>query len=424
MKPQAPGKKVAVLGIGKSGYESAVFLHSRGFQVFASDQGHGDSIRAAAGELKRREIEVEFGSHSTDRILASDWVLISPGIPPPSPIYQTLLKKGIPVFSEIEVASWYCPSSKIIAITGSAGKTTVTTLITRVLQNCGFRAVSCGNIGNPWIGELAKIEAHDFVVLEVSSFQLQHCKSFHPQAAVLLNLSPNHQDWHRDMKEYVQAKLRLFQNQNEKDWAVLRREDQRGFFPDFQFRSRVIYFDVRKEANPNEEAVRAVTGLFGCHAEKTEEVLRGFEGIEHRLEKVAVLDRVTYVNDSKSTTPAALAWALGKFPDARVILLAGGHPKSSDFHHVRELLSRKTKAAILIGEARPLLREAWQGLCPLHETGDFRQAVLKAHQLAAPGDVVLLSPACASFDMFQNYEERGRLFKSIVNELASLSIPT
>lgn len=419
MKPKAPGKKVSILGIGRSGFESAVFLQDRGFRVFASDQGESDSIRASAAQLKKRGIEAESGSHSAERILASDWALISPGIPPAAPVYQALLKKRIPVMSEIEVASWYSRSSNIIAVTGSAGKTTVTTLITRVLQKCGFRALSCGNIGNPWIGELSEIGPDDFVVLEVSSFQLEHCHSFRPKAGVLLNLSPNHQDWHRDMEEYVRAKLRLFQNQKGEDWAILRRADQMNFFPDFKFRGRVVHFDERKEMNPNEEAVRAVAGLFGCEPVKTEEVLRGFEGIEHRLEKVTVLDQVTYVNDSKSTTPAALAWALGKFPDTKVVLLAGGHPKSSDFHQVRELVGRKVKAAILIGEARPLLREAWRGTCPLEETDDFRQAVLKAHQLATAGDAVLLSPACASFDMFKNYEERGRLFKKIVAELAA-----
>ncbi len=416
---KALGKKVSVLGLGISGCESALFLKESGFNLFVSDSGSSPLLRERAAILAQKGVAVEIGRHSEDRILSADWILISPGIPPASSIYQAALRKKIPVLSEIEMASRFCPSSQVIAVTGSSGKTTVATLLARVFERSKGRAIACGNIGTPWIAQIKNIKEGDFLVLEVSSFQLMHCFDFRPSVGVLLNLSANHQDWHRDMNEYVAAKLRLFQNQKPEDMAVIRRADQERFFPDFKFAGRQIYFDGPKAANPNKQVVRVVAGFFDCPPAMVEEVLRDFEGIEHRLEKVTVAEGVTYVNDSKGTTTAALAWALEKFSDHSVVLIAGGHPKSRDFETVRALVRRKVKKAVLIGEARPLLREAWQGEGPIFEAADFAGAVRCAKQAAASGDTVLLSPACASFDMFKNYEERGTLFKKIVRELTA-----
>ncbi len=417
-----PGKKVTILGLGVSGFESALFLCGKGFEVWVSDEGDSEILRERLEKLRKKGIDGECGRHTTEKILESDWVLISPGIPPTSNIYGTLRGRNIPIYSEIEVASWFSPSSKIIAVTGTSGKTTVTTLITRALQRGGFKAVSCGNIGNPWIGEIAGITENDFVVLEVSSFQLEHCESFRPQVAVLLNLSPNHEDWHKDMAEYAASKLKIFKNQTSQEAAVFRVRDRQQFFPDYPFNARIFNFGEGNQ-NPNEEAVRLVAGLFGCKSRDVDQVLGSFEGIEHRLEKFLVSEGVDYVNDSKCTTVASLKWGLEKFPDQKVILLAGGHPKTKDFHAIRELLKKKVKKAILIGEARPVLREAWQGACPLKEAENFKHAVGLAHQLATCGDTVLLSPACASFDMFKNYIERGNHFKQLVHELAAVPAP-
>ncbi len=417
-----PGKRVTILGLGVSGFESALFLKDKGFDLWVSDQGDSEILRERLEKLRKKGIHGECGGHSKERILESDWVLISPGIPPASDIYRAFRSRNIPIYSEIEVASWFSPSSKIIAVTGTSGKTTVTTLITRVLKRGGFKAVSCGNIGNPWIAEIAGITENDFVVLEVSSFQLEHCESFRPRVAVLINLSPNHEDWHKDMAEYTAAKLKIFKNQMSEDLAVFRARDRQQFFPDYPFKARTFNFGEGNQ-NPNEEAVRLVTGFFGCKPQDVDEVLGSFEGIEHRLEKFLVSEGVAYVNDSKCTTVASLKWGLEKFPDHKVILLAGGHPKTKDFHTIRELLERKVKKAILIGEARPILREAWEGACPLRDAESFKDAVQIAHQLAVYGDTVLLSPACASFDMFKNYMERGNLFKQFVHELAVAPAP-
>ena len=420
-----PGKKAAVLGLGVSGCESALFLQKKGFEIFASDGSKSPALEERAENLRRKGIEVETGSHSFERILNSDWVLISPGIPPSSPIHQALFQREIPIFSEIEVASWYSPSRNIVAVTGSSGKTTVSTLISRVFQRKFGRAFLCGNIGNPWISELEKMNAGDYVVIEISSFQLAHCFSFRPAAALLLNISPNHQDWHKDMREYVEAKLRIFQAQTSEDHAIFRASDPLQFFPDYRFKAKLHCFG-ESGLNPNEEAVILAAGLFGCEKELAEEVIRNFEGIEHRLEKFGAWQGIDFVNDSKSTTPSSLAWALEKFPDGKVVLLAGGHPKSEGFEVLCPLISRKVKTAVLIGEAEPILERAWKGSCELVLGGfNFTESVRKACGRAKPGDTVLLSPACASFDMFKNYQERGQLFKKLVREtFAVLKLPS
>lgn len=407
------GKKAAVLGLGISGTQSALFLKEKGFDVFASDGGSSSALLDRVRDLQSKGIQAECGGHSTDKILACDWALISPGIPPTAPVYQALRKAGKPVYSEIEAASWFCPSKNIVAVTGSSGKTTVTTLISRVLAKKYGKSFLCGNIGNPWIGELSKIKPEDYVVLELSSFQLAHCEKFHPKAAVLLNLSPNHQDWHPDMQDYANAKLRIFKNQQPGDHAIFRQKDQKIFFKDFPFAAQTHAFDLNAGNNPNDDVVRLVAEILGCSQESVSQVLAEFEGIEHRLEKAAEANGVAFINDSKCTTAASLAWALEKFPDGKVLLLAGGHPKSNDFADVRALVGKKVKKAFLIGEAQPLLKEAWQGACPLAEPADFETAVAEAFHHASAGDTVLLSPACASFDMFKNYQERGLLFKKI-----------
>lgn len=410
-----PGKKVTVLGLGKSGVESALFLKRRGYDVFASEFADHASAREQADKLRQQGIPVETGHHTLSKVLASDWILISPGIAPKTPVYQALIENQKPVFSEIEVASWFSKAWKVIAVTGSSGKTTVTTLLARSFEANGYKTVCCGNIGNPWISEIDSIDSKTVVVLELSSFQLQQCFNFRPDAGILLNISPNHLDWHKDMDEYAGAKFRMFQSQNEEDFAVLRKRDQELFFPRFTPKSRVVYFDDTEAANPNDAVVRRVAGLFGLDAGIVDKVLRDFSGLEHRLEKVAVHQGVSYVNDSKATTTAALAWALEKYPDASVHLIAGGIAKSKDYNTIRSLILAKVKKGYLIGEAAPVLKEAWKDTVPFQTVSNLKEAVELSSQAARSGETVLLSPACSSFDMFKNYQERGLKFKELVN---------
>lgn len=409
-----PGRKVSVLGLGKSGVQGALFLKKRGYEVFASESADHESARGQAEMLRSQGVEAETGTHSAERILTSDWVLISPGISPKTPIYQTLLRAAKPVFSEIEVASWFCQSKRILAVTGSSGKTTVATLLARVLEASGAPTLCCGNIGNPWIGELERIVPETSVVLEISSFQLQQCFSFRPHTAILLNISPNHLDWHRDMKDYAGAKFRIFQNQRPGDFAFLRREDMENFFPEFKSEAEVCYFDLDLTGNPNEGVIRKVAARLGIRSDAVDRVLADFSGLEHRLERVAEFGGVTFVNDSKATTTAALAWALEKYADRSVCLIAGGIAKSADYHTIRELIRRKVRKVCLMGDAAPVLEAAWGGAAPIYRAGNLADALSEACAAAGSSGTVLLSPACSSFDMFKNYQERGRIFKELV----------
>ena len=315
--------------------------------------------------------------------------------------------------SEIEAASWFSPG-EIVAVTGTSGKSTVTTLLSRIFQANGFKSIACGNLGNPWIGEIDRLTPETRVILEVSSFQLLHTSTFRPHVGVLLNIGRNHLDWHPTLEDYVAAKLRLFQNQKAGDFTLLRRKDQESFFPHFSFRSQVVYFGEKEEGDSNEQLLYEMTRLKGWNPDKTREILSRFEGLEHRLEQVKEIRGIRFVNDSKGTTLEALAWALDKFSDQKVILLAGGHAKGADFRLVRDRLLKKVKQAVVYGEAQEVLWESWRGAVPLVRRAGLQEAFEAALKIARSGDTILLSPACASFDQFKNYEERGRAFKRLV----------
>lgn len=414
-----PGSKVAVLGLRDTGFLSALCLHEKGYQVFASDLSAAGNVAENVARLSEKGILAECGAHSFDRILDADWVLISPGIPPGSKIYQAILAAKKPVYSEIEVASWFSPARTVVAVTGSCGKTTTATLISQIVEASGRKSVLCGNIGNPWIGELSKITPETVVVLEVSSFQLMHCASFAPSVGLLLNIFPNHMDWHADMKEYADAKLNLFRAMKEPGVMICRKKDEIEFFPGFRTSARRVYSDERPASNPNEAALLCAAEALGCPGERVEKAIADFRGLEHRLEKFAERDGVAFVNDSKATTTASLAWALEKYGDGTVVLVCGGKYKTGveDFRNLRAVISRKVRCAVLIGAARPIMKEAWHGAAELVEAGNLDEACRVSIERAQKGDTVLLSPACASFDMFKDYQERGRLFKETVQKI-------
>ena len=414
----APGTQVAVLGLRDTGFLSALCLHEKGYQVFASDLADTEDVRGNVLNLAKRGIRAECGKHSFDVILAADWILISPGIPPGSKIYQAIVASKKPIYSEIEVASWFSPAKTVVAITGSCGKTTTATLIAQILEASGRKAVLCGNIGNPWIGEISKITPETVVVLEVSSFQLMHCVSFAPSVGLLLNVFPNHMDWHADMKEYAAAKLNLFHAMKSSDVMICRKKDEMDYFPDFKTAARRVYFDEHPASNPNEAALLCAAEALKCPKELVGKAILSFRGIEHRLEKFAEYDGIAFVNDSKATTTASLAWALEKFSDGSVVLVCGGKYKTGveDFKSLRDLIARKVRCAVLIGVARPIIKEAWQGIAEMVEAESLEDACRLSFEKACRGDTVLLSPACASFDMFKNYQERGRLFKELIRK--------
>ncbi len=410
-------KSVIIVGLARSGVACANLLYRLGAKVRVTDIKDDLQTRKASGQLCSAAIQVELGSHSPEFIEQADLVVISPGVPLDSPCVCLARKFNKPVVSEIEVAAILCPAP-IIAITGSNGKTTVTTLIGRVLEAAGKNAFVCGNIGSPFSAQIEKIKESDFVVLEVSSFQLETIRDFKPKVALILNLTPNHLDRYNDLREYAQAKMRVFINQDQGDFLVLNSADPILREAAGQTQSKVVFFAKGEGANPNQSAVAAVGGILGIDDKKMQKVFREFKGIQHRLEEVAQVNGVKFINDSKATTADSAVWALSNI-DSPLILIAGGRHKGIDYRVILPAAKNKVKHAILLGEAKDIIADHLSsGGFPIEKVAGLEEAVSRAYAQAAPGDCVLLSPMCSSYDMFKDYEERGRVFKKIVLDLA------
>lgn len=408
------GKKVAVLGLGKSGYESALFLKERGAQVFASELARSEDFLKKKEELEARGVEVEIGSHHVARILECHFVVCSPGIAPHTEVIRMLRSRGRLLVSEIELAYRFFEGD-IVAVTGTNGKTTCTTLAAGLLRHFGRDAFSCGNIGNPFVGEIRKGRKQGTAVVEVSSFQLETIQLFRPRIALFLNCESDHVDWHGNFEHYRNAKLRIFENQKRDDTAILNFRDPviRESIP--KIRSRILFFNEEPDVeNPNWDAVLRLCDVYGWDRKEGEAYLRKAPPIEHRLERVSQ-NGFTFINDSKSTNPSSLVYALERQRE-KVILICGGRNKGNRFHHLRALVQKKVKHLILFGECRELIEEDLKGACPVEIGGDLADVISRARLAAHLGDVVLFSPGCASFDMFKNYEDRGRKFKALVGE--------
>ncbi|MFA5118870.1 MAG: UDP-N-acetylmuramoyl-L-alanine--D-glutamate ligase [Candidatus Omnitrophota bacterium] len=412
---QYKNKKVTVIGFARSGLACANLLHRLGAFVCVTDIKDDEQTRLNATRLCSQDISLELGIHTPCVVKGRDLIVVSPGIPDEAMPLVWAKEFGVPVIGEIEFAWSLCPA-KVIAVTGSNGKTTVTTLIGKVLEKKGKRVFVCGNIGNPFSGEVEKMREGDFVSLEISSFQLEKITTFRPAIAVLLNFSRNHLDRYKGMEEYLRAKKRIFLNQQEQDYLVLNRKDPSSEAVQREARSRIVYFNQDAGVNPNQSAVMAVGSLLGIENELMREVFSEFKGVEHRMELVAEIRRVRFINDSKATTVDSALWALRSIP-GRVILIAGGKDKGNDYRIILEAARQKVKHAVLIGQAKEKMKLVFQGQLPFDEALSLPEAVRKAYALAEAGDSVLLSPMCASFDMFTDYEHRGRVFKQAVGEL-------
>ena len=411
-------KKVTIVGLARSGLACANLLYDLGAQVCVTDNQDNDSTRTNFAKLKSKNIKTELGKHSLPFIENRDLVVVSPGVNNTSQPIVWAEQFHIPIISEIEVAAILCPAL-VIAVTGSNGKTTVTTLIQMVLEAAGFRAFVCGNIGNPFCGELDKMLSGDFVSLELSSFQLERIQTFKPKISVILNISPNHLDRYNSMQEYLAAKKRIFMNQDNTDYLVLNSSDPALKRLTTETKAKIVYFSETEDLNPNFAAVLSVSSILNIDKELALNVLRNFKGIEHRLEQVAEINNIIFVNDSKSTTVDSTAWAL-KSILRPIVLIAGGRHKGIDYRLILDLARQKVKEVILIGEAKAKIADAFGGLLSIDEAGTLEEAVHKAFRKASPGDCVLLSPMCSSFDMFSDYEERGIVFKKAVYDLAAV----
>ncbi|MFN3133941.1 MAG: UDP-N-acetylmuramoyl-L-alanine--D-glutamate ligase [Candidatus Kryptonium sp.] len=446
------GKRVTVIGGARSGLAVAKLLKKMGVEVFVSDMKKPEEIKYVKftpEELGSAGIKYEFGEHS-EKVYDCDFMVISPGVPSNAPVVQKAMELGIKVWSEIEVASWFC-KAPIVAVTGTNGKTTTTSLIGHIFRTAGFKVIVAGNIGAPFSDFVLDADEKSIVVLEVSSFQLDHIESFRPRVAILLNITPDHLDRYDSFGDYILSKFRIFKNQKEDDFAVYNYDDEivqpyveslnvvklpfsvreklscGGFIDDGYI---TLNFKNKKERilKMSDLKIRGIHNVYNSLAaalaaramevkdEIIRESLQSFEGVEHRLEFVREINGVKFINDSKATNVNSLWYALESF-DEPIILIAGGRDKGNDYSKVYDLVKRKVKLIIAMGESKSKIYNEFKDLTNVIEVDSMEEAVKKAYEKAEPGDVVLLSPACASFDMFRDYEHRGEVFKKLVNEL-------
>ena len=415
-----PYKRVTIIGLGKSGIAVAKLLARNGYQVKITEANDQPALRLQAEEMQKIDISVELGSHRENFYSDAEWIVPCPGVKPNAAPLQWAKQRKIPIYSEMEIAYRFTPCP-IVGITGTNGKTTTTTLVGEILKNGGRQVAVGGNIGTPLSAFVDRLTPRHWVVLEVSSFQLEYIKEFHPKIAVLLNFTTNHLDHHQNINEYFAMKNRITECQREDDWLVLNANDPWSEKVAQRSRAHVLFFNNKEDqeyVNDNYKAAVSITQILGISKTIIDQTLRDFKGIEHRLEEVMVLEGIRFINDSKSTSVASLQWALRSIP-APIHLIVGGRDKGGDFGELNPLIQEKVRRVLLIGEAAEKLRKTWQESgVPLETAVSLKEAVMLAHQGAEAGVSVLLSPGCASFDMFENYEDRGWQFKAIVHQLA------
>lgn len=477
---EVEGKRVTVVGLARSGVGAANLLAELGAVVIITDVKREDEVGMYIRKLNP-SVRVVLGSHPEEIFVHADMVVLSPGVPSDLPQVMRAREMGIPLIGEIELAYQIasrrvtlprCPSliregkGGFLAVTGTNGKSTTTALLHAMMQRSGWETILGGNIGSALTGEILDAVRHrqsvDFIVAEISSFQLETIREFKPRGAAIINITPDHLDRYHTMAAYKDAKARIFANQTGEDFLVLnyddpvtmdlyrerftrrcrstpgvfffsRREPVKGIY----VRDGLLFCDFRDAEGvsrqfpllaaeeirikgvhnlENAMAASAMALLAGCGIESVQESLREFAGLEHRLEFVRDIDGIRFFNDSKGTNVGAVVKSLESFPNP-IILIAGGRDKSGDFRQLREVVSARVKALVLIGEAKDKIKRALGDVAETVMAEDLKQAVYLSREMARHGDVVLLSPGCASFDMFANFEDRGKQFKNIVREL-------
>jgi len=408
MKFDLKHKKVTVIGAARSGIAVADAVLRLGGIAKISDS---HAVEKLDGVI------VEAGGHTKAFIQDSDYVMLSPGVRLDAVPVQWAREKKIEVMGEVEFAYRLCPCP-IVAITGSNGKTTTSTVIAEIIKKTGRKVALCGNIGSPFSKHVLDLNATDIVVLEISSFQLESTIHFKPHVAVWTNFSQNHLDRHKDLEEYFQAKCKIFVNQDAKDFAVLNFLDAEHQKLAKHLKAKVLFFNdaAGKVDNPNYLAAMQTARALGIGIDVCLKVFEEFKGVEHRLEFVRDIGGVVFINDSKSTTVEAGRWALERAAKP-VIMICGGSDKKLDYHPLKSLVAQKVKHMIAIGEIRDLIKSTFADVVTVDTVNSFEEAIKTARHIAKPGEHVLLSPMTASFDMFDDYEHRGRVFKEIVQGL-------
>ncbi|MCG2675748.1 UDP-N-acetylmuramoyl-L-alanine--D-glutamate ligase [bacterium] len=439
------GKRVLVVGMGRAGVAAAKLLETKGARVTITDKKGREELKEALRKLEKRGMGIETGGHPLELLEDTEIIVASPGVPPNIPLLERAKEKRIPVIGELELASSFL-KVPIVAVTGTNGKTTTTTLIGKILKEEGKRVAVAGNIGHPLSSCLGK--DYELIVSEVSSFQLERIKTFHPFISIMLNIAPDHLDRYRDLNEYIGAKKRIFLNQGKGDFAVLNRDDSNC--STFSTEAKKIFFSreelaegvyLKKEiiiANlfgrsqevihreeigikgPHnlENALAAITACLILKVKVTSirRVLKEFKGVPHRMEFVKKVKGVRFVNDSKATNVSSVMKSLASFTEP-IILIAGGRDKGLDYSPLRPLVEKRVKALILLGEAKEKIAQALSFCKRIKMAEDMKEAVDIAFGLAEEGEIVLLSPACSSYDMFKDFEERGEVFKKAIREL-------
>ncbi|HJZ64629.1 MAG TPA: UDP-N-acetylmuramoyl-L-alanine--D-glutamate ligase [Candidatus Acidoferrum sp.] len=443
------GKKVLAIGLARTGLATSLFCAKHGAIVTATDTRPESDLAEAAATLRSGGTAVQLGGY-TDKILdGQELVIPSPGVPANSEILKAARAQNIPVWSEIELADRFL-HGRLVGITGSNGKTTTTSLVEHILKNSGLSTLLAGNIGTPLIDVVEQTNDQTVTVAELSSFQLEWIETFRPNISVFLNLTPDHLDRHGSMEAYGAAKARIFERQTASDFAVLNADDPSST-PYAPSTPKVLWFSRKQRvaqgtflrgeeilfrhhgeeemilkqseiplpgAHNLENVLAAVTAarLIGARPREIQKAVRSFKGVEHRLEFVAELNGVRYYNDSKATNVDATLKALDAFA-GRILIILGGKDKGSDYTVLQTPLSEKAILALLIGAAAQKIESQISGSVAIERAGTIQRAVEIASNTAQPGDIVLLAPACASFDQFENYEHRGRVFKQLVRAL-------
>ncbi|TAK13857.1 MAG: UDP-N-acetylmuramoyl-L-alanine--D-glutamate ligase [Acidobacteria bacterium] len=443
------GRNTVVVGAGRSGVPAAKLLRARGARVTLADSAPAIDRET---ELRAAGVAVELGAHRADLLEHADLVVLSPGVDPEQPFIANARRRGVPVIGELELASRWI-AGRLIAITGTKGKSTTTTLTARMLTEAGFDAPAGGNIGTALSGQVEASTPETLHVVETSSFQLEGTDAFHPWIAVLLNLSADHLDRHPTFDAYADAKARIFRNQTADDWAVVNLDDEGATSLARRAKARARRFDFALDAPVSDGvtvegdtivrrskgaaapllpvaavkvpgrhilsdvlAATAVGCIAGVPPAAMQRAVETFQGLEHALERVAVIDGVQFINDSKATNIAAASRAIESFERGLVVIL-GGKFKGGNFGDLASRLKARAEAVIAIGESRPQIHAALDAVLPVEDAASMDDAVKKAARRARAGGVVLLAPACASFDMFRDYADRGRQFKAAVKSL-------
>jgi len=408
-------KKVCVVGWGRSGISLTNLLLGLGKEVKVSEAAEDKTFpHQLINDFARKGVKFEFAGHSKEFIKDTQLLILSPGVDlSSSPVKQIAQAYKIPWVGEIEFSSWLT-KAKIIAITGTNGKTTCSELIYQLLKHTKRQVFLGGNIGRPFSSFVLDTKKKDLIVLEISSFQLESIIEFKPYLAAFLNIEPDHLDRYSDFKDYFQAKLNIFKNQDREDWAVLNKNIDFRSQIEKVVKSQLVYFS-KEFSNENFSCVYRVAAIFGLTKTDCLKVFSEFKGLRHRLEVVRELNKVTFINDSKATNPSSTIWAL-KNTKAPIILLAGGKDKGLDYSLILPHLG-KVKRVNLFGEAAVKIREALGSKVKTEIFSSLKEAVLSSWQGVASGDTILLSPMCSSFDMFSNYQDRGDKFSEIVNSI-------